>query len=153
MSNNFSLFVPFQLPSPVRLKCERELKGHQKSRAVVACLLSTIALPVQPELLWDLVQGEQHFYECSLSLEWVLVLPLEKNETPAAFEPFSSTAADSKALLSPATEAQGHLQLLSFPSCSTTRPKTTTHCSTAEAFEPLLALPACPNCETLSWRH
>lgn len=49
---------------------------------------------------------------------------LEKNETPDTFEPFNNTAADLKTFLSPATEAQGHLQGLSFTGRSTCCPKT-----------------------------
>lgn len=85
---------------------------------------ATITLPAQPELLWDLVRGRQHSYACSLSSVWILVHPLEKNETPATFEPFNNTAADLRTFLSPATEAQGRLQVLSYTGCSTSCPKT-----------------------------
>lgn len=85
---------------------------------------ATITLPAQPDLLWDLVRGRQHSYACSLSSVWILVHLLEKNETSDTFEPFNNTAADLRTFLSPATEAQSHLQGLSFTGRSTSCPKT-----------------------------
>lgn len=61
LSDNFSLFDPFQLPSPMKLKPEKGTTGPLEKEKIAVLLLAsraTVALPAQPELLWDLAQGK-----------------------------------------------------------------------------------------------
>lgn len=89
---------------------------------------ATIALPTQPELQLDLVQGWT-------ALLWVYPFTgmdslLEKNETPNVFEPFNNTAVDLRTFLSSHWQLR-HVKVLSFTGCNTPCLKVTAY---AEAF-------------------
>jgi hypothetical protein len=100
-------------PPKTRLLCCFSSELHMEG---TLALPSTARIASSGMWFW----GEQHFYECSLSLErFLLCCPWGKTEYfVTAFELFN-IAAFLRGFPSPATKILSHYQVLSFTGCTT----------------------------------